>query len=100
PSRLAADAAAEDVIKARTEERLAECWRKMDAQVSPGRYILGDELGVLDLYVTVVSRWCPKRERFSEEAPKMAEVVRRVDAEPRLAMFWPGRSPFEAPYWP
>jgi GST-like protein len=94
-SRLAADKAHEAVIKERTAERIAECWRRMDAQVSPGLYLLGDELGVLDLYVAVVSRWGPRRPRFYLEAPKMAEVVRRVDAEPRLLAFWAERFPFE-----
>ena len=95
PTRLAADAAAAEVIKTRTAERIAECWRIMDAQVSPGRYLQGDRLGVLDLYVTVMSRWTPRRERFYREAPKMAEVVRRVDAEPRLQAFWAERFPLE-----
>ena len=98
PTRLAADDAAVKVIKTRTVERIAECWRKMDAQVSPGRYILGEEFGVLDLYVAVVSRWSPRRARFYEEAPKMAEVVRRVDQDPRLAEFWARRFPFEGVY--
>ncbi len=31
---------------------------------------------------------------FYEAGPKMSEVVRRVDAEPRLAMFWAERFPF------
>ena len=83
------------MIKTRTAERIAECWRIMDAQVSPGRYLQGDRLGVLDLYVTVMSRWTPRRERFYREAPKMAEVVRRVDAEPRLQAFWAERFPLE-----
>ena len=95
PMRLAADEAAAEVIKTRTAERIAECWRIMDAQVSPGRYLQGDRLGVLDLYVTVMSRWTPRRERFYREAPKMAEVVRRVDAEPRLQAFWAERFPLE-----
>ncbi len=95
PMRLAADEVASELIKARTAERIAECWRLMDAQVSPGRYLLGEALGVLDIYVTVVSRWTPRRERFYREAPKMAEVVRRVDAEPRLQAFWAERFPFE-----
>ncbi|HEY5411501.1 MAG TPA: glutathione S-transferase family protein [Caulobacteraceae bacterium] len=95
-SRLAADTSHEAVIKDRTAERIAECWRRMDAQVNPGRYILGDDLSVLDLYVTVVSRWGPRRSRFYREAPKMAEVVRRVDADPRLTAFWADRFPFEA----
>lgn len=96
PSRLAADAQAEAVIKARTAERIAECWRIMDAQLPRGTpYLLGERIGMLDLYVTVVSRWTPQRRRFYREAPRMAEVVRRVDAEPRLAAFWAARFPFE-----
>jgi GST-like protein len=76
-------------------ERIAFCWSNMDAQVTPGRYLLGDELTVLDLYVTVVSRFGPWRKRFYEVAPTMAAVVRRVDAEPRLTGFWARRYPFE-----
>ena len=95
PTRLAADKAAAEVIQARTVERIAECWRLMDAQVEPGRYLQGEELGVLDLYVAVVSRWTPRRERFRREAPKMAEVVERVDTEPRLQAFWAERFPLE-----
>jgi GST-like protein len=79
------------VLLERTAERMAYCWRAMDAQVSPGRYILGDELSVLDLYATVVSAWGPRRPRFYREAPKLAEVVRRVDQDPRLVEFWARR---------
>jgi GST-like protein len=95
PSRLADDKDAEAVILERTAERIADCWKMMDSQVSPGRYILGDEMSVLDLYVTVLSRWMPRRRRFYEVAPKMAEVVRRIDADPRLTDFWAERFPFE-----
>jgi GST-like protein len=66
----------------------------MDEQIAPGRYILGDELSVLDLYVAVVSRFAPGRARFYRSAPKMGEIVRRVDADPRLAEFWMKRFPF------
>jgi GST-like protein len=89
--RLAAEEAHKPVIRERTAERMAYCWRIMDAQVNPGRYILGDDLSVLDLYVTVVSHWGPRRPRFYQEAPKMAEVVRRVDQDPRLEKFWAER---------
>jgi GST-like protein len=89
--RLAADEAHKPVIRERTAERMAQCWRIMDSQVSPGRYILGQDLSVLDLYVTVVSHWGPRRPRFYQEAPKMAEVVRRVDQDPRLQAFWSER---------
>jgi GST-like protein len=68
----------------------------MEAQIEPGRYLLGDRLTLLDLYVAVMSRWSPRRTRFYREAPRMGEVVRRVDAEPRLARFWAERFAFDA----
>jgi len=97
PSRLAADAGHEPVILERTAERIRSSWAKMDAQIKPaGRYLLGDQISVLDLYVTVVSRWRPQRQSFYATAPGLAPVVRAVDAEPRLAKLWAERYPFEA----
>jgi GST-like protein len=65
-----------------------------ESQIEPRRYLLGDELSVLDLYVATISRWSPRRTRFYGEAPKMAAIVRRVDADPRLAELWGTRFPF------
>lgn len=97
PSRLAGDdPAAQAEIQRRTAERIAECWRIMDGQVAPGRFLLGEEMTVLDLYVAVASRWTPRRRRFYVEAPRMAEVVRRVDALPQLQALWAERLPFAA----
>jgi len=97
PSRLAGDdEAMQAIVRNRTAARIAACWAVMDAQVSPGDFLLGDHLTVLDLYVAVASRWTPRRRRFHAEAPKMSQVVRRVDALPELADFWPRRFPFEA----
>ena len=96
PSRLVGDdAVAQEEVKRRTLERIADCWRIMEGQITPGRFLLGDELSVLDLYVAVASRWTPRRQRFAAEAPRMAEVVRRVDDLPALQDFWAERFPFE-----
>ena len=94
PSRIIDDAEIGKAAKARIGDRFIDCWRVMESQVDPGRYILGDELTVLDLYVAVVSRWAGGRGRFNDAAPKLAEVARRVDAEPRLREFWAARFPF------
>ena len=94
PLRLVADEGQVGVVLDRIADRRAACWRLMDEQIEPGRFLLGDRLGVLDLYVATISRWSPRRNRFYREAPKMAEIVRRVDAEPRLAAFWEDRFPF------
>ena len=95
PSRLAPDPAAQPVLIERTETRILECWATMNGQISPGRYILGDELTVLDLYVAVVSRFRPRRTLFYQAAPKLEAVVKRVDADPLLTDFWAQRYPFE-----
>jgi GST-like protein len=91
PSRLVPDPAGHAALTQRVLERIAECWGKMDAQITPGRYLLGEQLSVLDLYVNVVSRFRPRRARFYEVAPGMAPCVRRVDEDPRLAALWADR---------
>lgn len=91
PSRLVPDPAGHEALTERTLERIAECWKIMGEQVSPGAYILGDELSVLDLYVAVVSRFRPRRARFYAEAPNLKPVMERVDADPRLAALWEER---------
>ena len=99
PSRLAGDdAAAQEMIKIRTAERIADCWEKMERQITPDRFLLGPELTVLDLYVSVASRWAPHRTRFHEVAPRMGEVMRRVDALPELTGFWAKRFPLVGRY--
>lgn len=93
PSRLAPDRAAQKALVDRSHLRIAECWRIMGAQIRPGRYLLGDELSVLDLYVATVSRFRPRRERFYAEAPSMAAAIRRVDTDARLTDLWAARMP-------
>ena len=93
--RIGAPPELRDAVVDAVHERIAFCWSVMDAQLDPGRYLLGDTLTTLDLYVTVVSRFGPWRQRFYTAAPKMAAVVRRVDGEPRLAPFWAKRFPFD-----
>ena len=91
PSRLVPDRAGHAALEQRVLDRIAGCWAIMEGQVAPGRYLLGDELSVLDLYVAVVSRFNPRRERFYEVAPRMGEIVRRVDEDPRLTALWAER---------
>jgi GST-like protein len=94
-ARIGAPATARDSVVDAVHDRIAFCWQNMDAQLTPGTYLLGEDLTVLDLYVTVVSRFGPWRERFYEAAPKMTPVVLRVDTDPRLTAFWAKRFPFD-----
>jgi GST-like protein len=91
--RIGAPESARASVVDAVHERIAFCWSNMDGQLTPGKYLLGDELSVLDLYVAVVSRFGPWRDRFYEIAPRMTPVVRRVDQDPRLTAFWRERFP-------
>lgn len=89
--RIGAPAEAREGVVNAVHERIAFCWRAMDAQVSPSQYLIGDQLSVLDLYVAVISRFGPWRERFYIEAPRMTPVVKRVDSDTRLRALWERR---------
>jgi len=91
--RIGAPETARASVVNAVHDRIAFCWSNMDRQLEPGRYLLGDDLSVLDLYVAVVSRFGPWRDRFYEVAPHMTPVVRRVDEDPRLTALWRERFP-------
>ncbi|WDZ78818.1 glutathione S-transferase family protein [Ensifer adhaerens] len=94
PSRVVEREEDRAAAKARVFERIAHCWQRMGTELRPGKYLLGEELSVLDLYVATASRWSPGRRRFYEVAPSLAEPIRRVDTDPRLATLWAERFPF------
>ncbi|WP_374583392.1 glutathione S-transferase family protein [Pseudoduganella sp.] len=89
--RIGAPPSARDDVVNAVHERIAFCWQAMDAQIQPAPYLLGGRLGVLDLYVAVVSRFGPWRERFYAEAPNMARAIRLVDDDRRLQELWARR---------
>jgi GST-like protein len=94
--RIGAPLALRDTVVDAVHDRIAFCWSTMDQRLAPaGPYLLGERLTVLDLYVNVVSRFGPWRERFVEVAPTMAPLVQRVDDDPRLAQFWLDRFSFD-----
>ena len=91
PTRLAPAGQRQRVLDA-TANRIVECWTVMDRALAPdGPYLLGERITVLDLYVTAVSAWGPGRARFRAAAPRLARVVDRVEADPRLADLWAER---------
>lgn len=95
--RIGAPPASRDDVVHAVHERIAFCWAHMDEQLcghlAPAPYLLGGSISMLDLYVNVVSRFGPWRERFAQAAPRMAESVQLVDRDPRLVALW--RSRFE-----
>jgi glutathione S-transferase len=62
-------------------------------QQLPALILPNGELMTESAAILIHLRWGPGRPRFYQEAPRMAEVVRRVDQDPRLAEFWAERFP-------
>jgi GST-like protein len=96
PTRVTADPAAQAEVKQALNQRIADNWGVMEAGLTPGRYLLGEAITVLDIYVTVVSRWTNRKRLHETNAPKIGEVVRQVEADPRLAALLAERFPLRA----
>ncbi len=85
------DGDAQVELTANTIDRITACWKIMEAGVSPSPFIFGETPTFLDLYVSVVSRWTPGRESFTENCPKLGAMVKLVDDDPRLQSLWAER---------
>ncbi len=73
-------------LQAATVARIVQCWRILEEGLpGPGGYAMGDDLCALDLFVAVVSRWRPGRERLREVAPRLMAAADRTEAHPTLA---------------
>jgi GST-like protein len=96
PGRIVTGEEAQQEVRERLMARILHAWSFMETQLAPEAWLLGERLSVLDLYVTVVSRWTPRRRFHEDVAPRIAAVVRRVETDPRLAALWAERFPLRA----
>ncbi len=95
PDRWVRDDDAVDQLREAAVEQIKTAWTAMEGQIRPAPFILGERMSLLDLYVTIVSRWTPRRVWFAELCPKLNAVAERIDAMPELREFWARRFPFE-----
>jgi GST-like protein len=89
PERWCADADADDVVKDRiragTRARLHRHW-EIFADLFPARpYLGGTELGALDLFAAVVSKWSGSRKHLEKARPAFYETLMRIEAHPKVA---------------
>jgi GST-like protein len=89
PERWCADADADDAVKDRiragTRSRLHRHW-EMFADLFPARpYLGGTELGALDLFAAVVSKWSGSRKHVEKTRPAFYETLMRIEGHPEVA---------------
>ena len=88
PERWCADADADDAVKDRiragTRARLHKHW-EIFADLFPARpYLGGAELGALDLFAAVVSKWSGSRKHLEKARPAFYETLMRIEAHPKV----------------
>ncbi len=83
PERWAPDAA--EQLVGRVDAFRQSLWRQFEAKVGDAPWVLGDEPSALDLYVTVMSHWRPRRDWFAEHCPKLYAIALKAEALPQLA---------------
>ena len=97
PERWCADADNDEPVKERiragSRARLHRHW-EMFADLFPARpYLSGKDLGSLDLYAAVVSKWSGARKHLEGARPAFYETLLRIEAHPKVA-------PVFAQHWP
>ena len=97
PERWCADADADEPVKERiragSRARLHRHW-EMFADLFPARpWLSGKDIGSLDLYAAVVSKWSGARKHLEAARPALYATLLRIEAHPKVA-------PVFAQHWP
>ncbi len=87
PARFVEVEAAQKPFLATLEAYAQRLWRQIESEAG-APWFLGERLSALDIYVSVMTRWRPKRIWFEDETPRLAAIAHKVDALPALAEVW------------
>ena len=74
-------------LRESTDDHRKSLWRLVEGAVR-GPWFLGDRPSALDIYVSVMTRWRPRREWFAEACPRLHKIALAVDEDARLADVW------------
>ncbi len=83
PERWAPSAA--DELIERVDAFRKTLWEQFESEVGDGPWVLGKGPTALDLYLSVMSRWRPRRQWLARHCPRLHGIALRADALPVLA---------------
>jgi GST-like protein len=75
-------------LRKTTDEQRMILWKLVEKEAADGKWFLGSEFSVLDLYIGVMSYWRPRPEWFQQNAPKLHRIAENAQAIPRLRAIW------------
>lgn len=90
PDRFHPDSRTHDTLRAMANTRRTDLWTLMNDAFdgTPGAFLLGDRMSLLDVYVAMMSRWDPGRAVFATAAPALLPAVEATEADPVIAEVW------------
>ena len=86
-SRYVSGKTAQDELRAATDALRLRLWAYFEALIDPKPWILG-EFTALDIYVTVMVHWRPRKSWFETNCPKLDAVAVAGLALPKLKPVW------------
>jgi GST-like protein len=97
PARFVPDKAAREGFRETVERYRERLWGIAESEAGTP-WFLGARFSALDLYISVMTRWRPRRPWFAAHKPKLTAIALAADAEKRLAPVWvrnfpPGAAP-------
>lgn len=72
-------------LQARMIEERQRLWRVVEAAASDGPWFLGTRFSALDLYISCMVHWRPRRDWFAAECPKLSRIAATTAALPQVA---------------
>ncbi|MBV9891632.1 MAG: glutathione S-transferase [Rhizobacter sp.] len=87
------DDAVKRSMQTRGRARLHELWETFADQFPARPWLSGERIGALDLLAATVSKWSGARQALAASRAQFAQLLARIDAEPRVAAVW-------ARHWP
>jgi GST-like protein len=87
PARFVSVSAARDPFRAATDAYAQRLWKQVET-AARAPWFLGERFSALDIYLSVMTRWRPKRGWFETETPRLFAIARRADAKPELVDVW------------
>ena len=87
PSRWVKDKTAQGELKASTDAARERHWLQLEGTIRPDPWILGG-FSALDIYLTVMAHWRPRRQWFKAYTPKLDAIARAGLALPELKNVW------------
>jgi GST-like protein len=87
PSRFVSAKTTQDELRAATDALRLRQWSQFEAAINPEPWVLGG-FTALDIYVTVMVHWRPRRSWFAANCPKLDAIASAALALPKLKKVW------------